>query len=271
MAAGLPLAVGLLAVVGTLLVLMVISSVTEVSVFAMNLTTGLSLGLAIDYGLFIVSRYREELGRGASTRVAVARTMQTAGRTVVFSAGTVMISLLALLIFPQAYLRSFAYAGVAVVGLAAIAAVIVLPAILVTLGPRIEKGRLFKRRDATRDTFWSSQARRVMRHPWPYAIAVTACLLALAAPFLRLQLGQIDDRVVPPDVASSRRATDQIRQHFGSRESAALRVFLPGISPTADKAAIDAFAKKLRGLPQGVASRRPAPITYGKTMRPAFC
>src|SRR5687767_11111429 len=145
-AAGLPLAIGVLAVVGTLLALTLIASVTEVSIFSMNLTTALGLGLAIDYSLFIVSRYREELAKGASTRVATARTLQTAGRTVAFSAATVMVSLLALLIFPQAYLRSFAYAGVAVVGLAGVAAVIVLPAILVLLGPRIEKGRLFKRR-----------------------------------------------------------------------------------------------------------------------------
>ena len=103
--------------------------------FALNLTTGLGLGLAIDYSLFVVSRYREELAAGASTNLAVGRTMQTAGRTVVFSAGTVMISLSALLLFPVTYLRSFAYAGVAVVFLAAVASVIVLPAILAVLGP----------------------------------------------------------------------------------------------------------------------------------------
>jgi len=251
-AAALPLAVGVLAAVGTLVMLKIIASFTEVSIFSMNLTTGLSLGLAIDYGLFIVSRYREELNKGASTKVAVARTMQTAGRTVAFSAATVMISLLALLIFPQAYLRSFAYAGAAVVGLAAVAAVIVLPAILAVLGPKVEKGRLLKRRDSSGGTFWSRQAQRVMGHPWLYGLGVSAVLLALAAPFLRIELGQIDDRVVPPNVASSRRATDQIREHFASRESAALRVFLPGVSPTADAPAIDAFAKRLRKL-HGVA------------------
>ena len=254
-AAGLPLVIGVIAVVGTLLALQLISSATEVSIFALNLTTGLGLGLAIDYSLFIVSRYREELVKGASTRVAIARSMQTAGRTVVFSAITVMISLLALLIFPFAYLRSFAYAGAAVVGLAAVAAVVVLPAVLVILGPRVEKGRLFKRRvaaDADGGGFWQHQAMRVMRHPWLYLIGVTAVLLLLAVPFLHIQLGQIDDRVVPPDVASSRAAADQIRQNFSSRENAALRLYLPGTDPTADVTAIDAFAKKLRALP-GVA------------------
>ena len=126
-AALLPLSVGVLAVVGTLLILTLLVSLTEVSVFALNLTTALGLGLAIDYSLFVVSRYREELASGASTNVAVGRTMQTAGRTVVFSAGTVMISLASLLLFPVTYLRSFAYAGVAVVFLAAISSVIVLP------------------------------------------------------------------------------------------------------------------------------------------------
>jgi putative drug exporter of the RND superfamily len=254
-AAGLPLAIGVIAVVGTLLALHVIASATEVSIFALNLTTGLGLGLAIDYSLFIVSRYREELAAGASARLAVGRTMQTAGRTIVFSAATVMISLLALLLFPFAYVRSFAYAGVAVVGLAALAAVIVLPAVLVLLGPRIEKGHLFTRRRTAEDDdggFWRRQAERVMRHPWPYTIGVTAFLLLLAVPFLRINLGQIDDRVVPPDVASSRAAADQIRAHFTSRENAALRVSLPGVDPRTDAARIAALAQRLRAL-DGVA------------------
>ena len=114
-AAGLPLAVGILAVLGTFVVLKLLAQVTDVSVFSLNLTTGMGLGLAIDYSLFVVSRYREELGHGVSAPVAVGRSMQTAGRTVAFSAGTVAISLMVLAIFPMPYLRSFAYAGVAVV------------------------------------------------------------------------------------------------------------------------------------------------------------
>jgi len=252
-AASLPLAVGLLAVAGTLLALTAISSVTEVSVFALNLTTGLGLGLSVDYGLFIVSRYREELDKGASTKVAVGRTMQTAGRTVAFSALTVMISLLGLLLFPQPYVRSFAYAGVAVVAIAGIAAVVLLPALLTVLGPRIERGRIFKRKvEREGGGFWGHQAQRVMRHPWLYAIGVTLVLATLAIPFLHLHLGQIDDRVVQPDVVSSRRVTDEIRHNFSTRESSALRVFMPGVSPTHDKKQIDAFAKQLRDIP-GVA------------------
>jgi RND superfamily putative drug exporter len=250
-AALLPLAVGILAVIGTLLILTVLVSATEVSVFALNLTTGLGLGLAIDYSLFVVSRYREELAAGASTNVAVGRTMQTAGRTVVFSAGTVMISLAALLLFPVTYLRSFAYAGVAVVFLAAIASVIVLPAILAVLGPRVESLRIFKVKDPGEDGFWGRQAERVMRHPVPYAVGVSAVLVVLAIPFLNFNPGLIDDRVVPDDV-SSREATDQIRENFGSREADALRVLIPAASMTSDTAAIDGLAKQLAALP-GVA------------------
>ena len=143
-AALLPLAVGIFAVIATLLALTILVGFTDVSVFALNLTTGLGLGLAIDYSLFVVSRYREELAAGASKNVALGRTMQTAGRTVAFSAGTVMISLPALLLFPVTYLRSFAYAGVAVVFLAAVASVVVLPAILAVLGHKVEALRVFK-------------------------------------------------------------------------------------------------------------------------------
>ncbi len=251
-AAGLPLAIGILAIVGTLLALTILASLTEVSVFAMNLTTGLGLGLAIDYSLFVVSRYREELASGASSRVSVARTLQTAGRTVAFSAATVMISLLALLLFPQPYLRSFAYAGVAVVGLAALAAIVVLPAILTVLGPRIEKGQLFKHKVDDHNGFWGLQALRVMRRPWTYAISVVTVLVVLAIPFFSIELGQIDDRVIPPEVATSRAATDRIREDFDSRENGALRIFVPGVDPVADVEQIAAFAERLQALP-GVA------------------
>jgi RND superfamily putative drug exporter len=250
-AALLPLGVGLIAVIGTLLILTILVQITDVSVFALNLTTGLGLGLAIDYSLFIVSRYREELARGASTNVAVGRTMQTAGRTVVFSAGTVMISLAALLLFPVTYLRSFAYAGVAVVFIAAVASAIVLPAVLAVLGPRVEALRLFKVKDPGEEGFWGRQAERVMRHPIPYAVGVSAVLVVLAIPFLQFNPGLIDDRVVQDDV-SSRAATDQIRENFPSREADALQVLLPNASVRDDEVGIDALAKSIAAIP-GVA------------------
>ena len=243
----LPLAVGVLAVLGTFVALTVLTGLTDVSVFALNLTTGLGLGLAIDYSLFIVSRYREELGNGVPREVALSRTMQTAGRTVAFSAGTVIVSMLALLAFPILYLRSFAYAGVSVVAFAAVASVIVLPAILAALGPRVEKGKLFHR-DHSKGTFWHDQALRVMRRPIPYAVGVTALLLVLAIPFLHLESGQVDDRVIP-DSHPSRAATDEIRENFETRESGAVNVLLDGIDPEADADAISAYAGALSAAP----------------------
>ena len=247
-AALLPLGVALLAVLGTFVVLTVLAQLTTVSVFSLNLATGLGLGLAIDYSLFVVSRYREEFARGVSTPVAIGRSMQTAGRTVAFSAGTVAISLMALAIFPIPYLRSFAYAGVAVVALAAVSAIVVLPAVLAVLGPRVERFRVFKVREVTEGGAWRRQADRVMRHPVPYAVTVSLVLILLAIPFFHLNLGLSDDRVGPKNM-SSRVATDQYRANFASREADALSVFAPDVDPTTDLKAIDSFAKELAGIP----------------------
>ncbi len=251
-AALLPLAVGAIAVIGTFLVLTILTLFTDVSVFALNLTTALGLGLAIDYSLFMVSRYREEMARGVSSNVAVGRSMQTAGRTVAFSAGTVMISLAALAVFDVPYLRSFAFAGVAVVALAAVAAVVVLPAVLAMLGPRVEKGRIFKPKpESESGGFWGAQARRVMKHPVPYALGVSALLALLAVPFFHVNLGLTDDRVVP-DSVSGRRAVDQIRTNFSTRESSAIAVSLPNTDPVRDVAALKSLALRFAKLP-GVA------------------
>jgi RND superfamily putative drug exporter len=247
-AAGLPLAVGILAVLGTFVVLKALAQVTDVSVFSLNLTTGMGLGLAIDYSLFVVSRYREELGHGVSPRVAVGRSMQTAGRTVAFSAGTVAISLAVLAIFPMPYLRSFSYAGVAVVALAAIASIVVLPSVLAVLGPRIENGRLFKVRETTDGGFWRHQADRVMRHPLPYALAVSLVLILLAIPFFHVSVGLPDDRVGPKRM-TSRTATDAVRHNFATREADALQVLIPNVDVTKDWTAIDVFARKIMKIP----------------------
>jgi putative drug exporter of the RND superfamily len=245
-AAGLPVAIGVLSIVGTLFVLFVISQVTQVSIFALNLTTAMGLGLAIDYSLFVVSRYREELAKGRTTEQAVVRSVETAGRTVVFSALTVAASLAALLVFPLAFLRSFAYAGIAVVGVAALASVLVLPAILAALGPRIDKFSIH-RRAARTGSFWHDQAVRVMRRPWPYALGVTALLLFLGAPFLHIEFGLPDDRVLPAEM-SSRQVQDQLRTNFASQEAGAATIVALGVDPTAQAGEIDAYAKQLSNL-----------------------
>ena len=228
-AASLPLVIGIISILGTFLALRIISSLTDVSVYALNMTTVMGLGLAIDYSLFVLSRFREELGDGDDVNGALTRTMKTAGRTVIFSAVTVAVSLSALLIFPLYFLRSFAYAGIAVVFVACAGSVLVLPALLAGLGRRVDKLSIRRHRDrADSDGFWHRTATRVMKHPWPFALAVTALLLALGAPFLNLKLGTPDDRVLPPS-AHTREASDLIRSNFSSQEAFAVQVVAAGI------------------------------------------
>ena len=182
-AAALPLVIGTLSVVGTFLVLRVLASMTEVSIFALNLTTAMGLGLAIDYSLFVVSRYREELAAGFEPGPAIVRTVRTAGRTVAFSALTVAASLCALLVFPLSFLRSFAYAGVAVAILAGVCAVVVLPALLAVLGRRVDALALRHRPVKPVDEgIWHRIAATVMRRPIPIATAVILVLLLLGQP-----------------------------------------------------------------------------------------
>jgi putative drug exporter of the RND superfamily len=218
-AAGLPLAIGIMAIVGTFLVLTVMTAFTDVSVYSINLTTMLGLGLGIDYALFIVSRYREELHAGLDRNSAVARTVETAGRTVLFSGLTVAASLAALLVFPQYFLKSFAYAGIAVVALSVVGALVFLPALLAALGPRIDKWMLWRRRPKeVGEGFWHRVAVFVMRRAVLIAVAVVALLLFLGAPFLGAEFGLPDDRVLPTS-ASSRKVQDDIRNNFSSREA----------------------------------------------------
>jgi putative drug exporter of the RND superfamily len=134
MAAALPLAVGGFAILNAMAVLRAITYATDVSIYALNLTVALSMALAIDYTLLIVSRFRDELADGADRNEALIRTMATAGRTVLFSALTVALSMVAMVLFPMYFLKSFAYAGIAVVAFAAVAAVVVTPAAIVLLG-----------------------------------------------------------------------------------------------------------------------------------------
>ncbi len=226
-AASLPLGIGALAVVGTFLVLRVLASFTQVSIFALNLTTAMGMGLAIDYSLFVVSRYREELRAGLAPADAIARTVQTAGRTVIFSSLTVAVSLAAMLVFPLAFLRSFAYAGIAVVALAAVGAVVVLPALLAVLGRRVDTWVLWRRPVKPEGTgFWHRVAVAVMRRPVTVATAVVLFLLLLGAPFIRIAFGLPDDRNLPAS-ASSRQVQDVIRTQFTSNEASALNVVAP--------------------------------------------
>lgn len=249
-AASLPLLIGGFAIVGTFLVLQVLTGLTEVSIFALNLTTALGLGLAIDYSLFVVSRYREELAAGYEPNDAIVRTVMTAGRTVLFSAGTVAVSLSAMLVFNLAFLRSFGYAGIAVVALAALGAVVVLPAILVLLGTRVDRLKVRNVKAGSDGAgVWHRIATAVMKRPLPIATAAVMLLVFLGAPFLGVQLGSSDDRVLP-DTASARVAGDILRSDFNSFESAAISVVAPEANTTEE--ALAAYAANLSSL-DGVA------------------
>jgi putative drug exporter of the RND superfamily len=261
-AATLPLLIGIMSIVGTFFVLQVMSGMTDVSIYALNLTTALGLGLAIDYSLFVVSRYREELRAGHEPRAAVVRTVRTAGRTAAFSALTVAASLCALLVFPVAFLRSFAYAGVAVALLAGLFSVVVLPAMLAVLGHRVNSLTLWRRSVTPTDQgFWHRVAVVVMRRPIPVATAVIAVLLLLGTPFLGLRLTQPDDRVLPPG-SDSRVVGDVVRDEFSSEEAGALSVVTEDESAgDLTDAQVDTYAATLAALP-GVSRVDAATGTY---------
>ncbi|MGW1895332.1 MMPL family transporter [Streptomyces sp. NPDC002004] len=250
-AALLPLSIGIVAILGTNAVLRGITEFTDVSVFALNLTTALGLGLAIDYALFIVRRFREELALGAGPREAVGATLRTAGRTVLFSALTVAVSLAAMLVFPQYFLRSFAYAGIAVVLLAAAAALILLPAALVLLGHRVNSLDLRRlvRRGAPRRTEagagWARAASLVMRRAPVFAVATTVGLVLLGLPFLGVKFGTADDRQLPTG-AESHVVQQHIRDGFPGSPGGGLDVLAEGRATPAQYAA---YRERIAGLP----------------------
>lgn len=233
-AAALPMLVGGMAIVGTMSVLRLITFSTDVSIFALNLSTAMGLALAIDYTLLIISRYRDELAEGQPRDRALIRTMATAGRTVLFSATTVALSMAAMLLFPMYFLKSFAYAGVATVGFAALAAIIVTPAAIWLLGDRLDAlnvRRLFRRAPApaakpVEQLFWYRWTGVVMRRAVPVGLAVVALLLLLGAPFLGVKWGFPDDRVLPPS-ASAHQVGDQLRNDFSDNSATAVTAVIP--------------------------------------------
>ncbi|MEU4496015.1 MMPL family transporter [Streptomyces sp. NPDC023998] len=297
-AAQLPLGVGIVAILGTNAVLRGITEFAEVSVFAQNLTTALGLGLAIDYALFIVRRFREELDAGAEVRQAIGITLRTAGRTVLFSALTVAVSLAAMLVFPQYFLRSFAYAGIAVVLLAAGAALVLLPAALMLLGHRVnalDLRRLFKRsrRDGTSSdeagadkasaeeqkaaadrraaadqeaagAGWARVAGLVMRRAPLFAFATVAGLVLLGLPFLDVKFGTPDDRQLP-STSEVHVVQQQIRDGFPGSPAGGLEVFAEdtGSGSATTPAEYAAYRGKIAALP-GVL-RVDGPVTSGGT------
>jgi RND superfamily putative drug exporter len=257
-AAALPMAVGGLAIVGAMAVLRLVTFSTDVSIFALNLSTALGLALAIDYTLLIISRYRDELAEGVPRDKALVRTMSTAGRTVLFSATTVALSMAAMLLFPMYFLKSFAYAGIATVAFAAAAAVIVTPAAIWLLGDRLDGldvRRLVRRitrrpEPAARPVervFWYRSTKTVMRHAIPVGLAVVVLLLALGAPFLGVRWGFPDDRVLPTS-ASAHQVGDQLRDDFVDNSSTAVTVVVPAADGLSQDA-LRRYAAELSKVP----------------------
>ena len=252
----LPLAIALIAIVGVFAQLSVIGGVTDVSIFAINLTTALGLGLGVDYALLMISRFREQLAAGASVEDAVRTTMSTAGRTVAFSAATVAAALAALMVFPQYFLRSFGYSGVGVVVIAALATLFVMPALLNVLGHRVDKGRMpWAKRGragaagssgsgAPVTSGWGRLARTVMRRPALTALPVLAVLLVAAGPLLGITFGTADERVLP-ESAQSRQVSESLRDNFRGNDAAAVRVVL---DESVEKPQLESYAARLSGL-----------------------
>jgi RND superfamily putative drug exporter len=243
----LPVLVGLVTVLGARAAIAGLNQLTEVSIFAPNIITLIGLGLSIDYALFIVSRFREEIALTPDdTPHALLRTMATAGRTVTFSALTVAAAMSSLLVFPQAFLKSIGYGGIAAVLVAMVAALTVLPATLALLGKRVDSLRIpFLQRGSTVESptgWWFRLARGVMRRPVLVAAGVVVVLLAVAAPFLGVKWGSVDYRVLPSD-ASAHQAAERLNTDFGPERSTA-NILVEG----ADQAAVASYTDALSAV-----------------------
>ncbi len=261
-AAALPLLVGGLSIIGTFAALKLTNGVVDVSVFALNLTTGLGLGLAIDYSLFIVSRYREEIERSGPGTAAMRRTLATAGRTVFFSSLTVAAAMASLLVFPQRFLYSMGLGGSMVALIAAFVALVVLPSVLVLLGHRVNSLaprwlQTTREREArgVEQGFWYRLSRFVMRRPGPVAALCALVLLLAGLPFLGIKFTTVDATVLPPDKIS-RQVDTQLKEEFPPGPGNAINI-AAGSAPTAE---MRAYARDIGRLPNAAGATPPRRI-----------
>jgi uncharacterized membrane protein YdfJ with MMPL/SSD domain len=253
-AALLPLAVGATTILISFLGMRIVNGAIEpMSIYALNLITGLGLGLAIDYSLFMVSRFREELERGLETAAALRATMATAGRTVLFSSITVAAALASLLVFPLRFLYSMGVGGLICALTAALVSLTLLPAILAALGPRVNalsprrfQQALHREASEVRGGFWYRLSQAVMRRPVPIAAGAAALLIALGIPFLGVKFTGVDASVLPPD-RSARIVDDAVKTEFPPSRTAPIYVAAQG-GPQ-DRAAIASYARRLGALP----------------------
>jgi len=246
-ASAMPLVVGVSSILGAFFCIYLFTLFTSVSVFALNLITGLGLGLGIDYALLIVNRFREELHAGKSVDESVITTINTAGKTVFYSGLTVFVTLLALILFPLSFLKSFGYAGISVVALAVTGALIPLPAILAILGGKIDKGIIRKGAITPKeDGRWASTARFVMRRPIPIVLVSLIIISIFAAPIKSIAFAQIDSRVLPSSDKAAI-SSQLIADRFPGQEGSPIEIIIP--NGANDMTAVTDFADKLKKIP----------------------
>jgi uncharacterized membrane protein YdfJ with MMPL/SSD domain len=247
-AALLPLLVGGVTILGSFLGLRLVTLETPLSIFALNLVTGMGLGLAIDYSLFMVSRFREELGAGRSTDEALRRTLNTSGRTILFSSLTVAAAIASLMVFPQKFLYSMGVGGVLVALVACGVSLIVLPAVLKLLGPRVNAlaPRSWQRPLEVGDGFWYRLSHFVIRRPLPVAIAGAAVLLVLGLPFTGIKFTSVDASVLPAG-ASSRQVSDTLANDFP--HSSRSTIYVIAEAPVNAGAQVQSVADQIKVLP----------------------
>lgn len=257
-AAAVPVFVGLLSVLSSLGILRLLTEVTEVSSFALNVASLIGLGLAIDYGLFVVSRFREELTAGSTPADAARRTVLTAGRTVMFSGLLLVCAFAGMLVFPQAVIRSLGFGAIAAVTGAAVLSLTVVPALLAALGHRIDalswrKGAAQRGEERAR-RFWGGVVTKVMKRPAVVAVGITAGLLVLAAPLTKATLGEITYTALPAD-DPARIATETLATEFPSTgEGATVVLRGPDGAPASpgDLSKVVASSKQVDGISQAV-------------------
>ena len=262
-ASAMPVVVAISAILGAFVILYLISLATGVSIFALNLITGLGMGLGIDYSLLMVNRFREELKSGKSVEESVTQTVKTAGRTVFFSGITVMISLASLMFFPQMFLKSFGYGGVAVVAIAIVGALIPLPAILALLGTKIDKFVVRKSAITPKeDGRWAHTARYVMKRPVAVVVLSLLILGTLASPIKDIVFSQVDTRVLPAsDKAAIAAKVGQDK--FPGEQANPVEIVIP--NGTTKMVEINSFVSDLANVP-GIINIG-APETVGSDVR----
>ena len=262
-AAAMPLIIGITAIIGTFFVMYLFTLFTDVSIFVLNLTTGLGLGLGIDYALLIVNRFREELAKGISKEEAIVNTLKTAGKTVFYSGLTVVVTLVSLTFFPLNFLKSMGYAGASVVALAVLGALLPLPAILAMLGEKVNKGRVRKRALVQReDGRWAQVARFVMKRPASVVVASLAILFLFISPISNVKFGQVDTDVLP---ASDRAyiSSQFIAEQFPGEEGNPIEIIFPnGASQDSDISTFLARVATIDGI-----YRVGEPVTVGEVVR----